>query len=139
MLRPLLDGARLLCDLQFSDSMKRRSMICSTIKREIKSQLYETDIDCYLFGEKLADTLRAAKAISKSGSETILQCTHEYQSGDHHLLHQDVVSGRHRFYHHYYHHHLHLHGHSSSNGQGSSARTNVIRLGMLFRQTCLIL
>lgn len=69
IIKVLLDGAQLLCDSQYNESMKRRSLICATIKKEIKSQLYETDIDTYLFGEKLADTLKAAKAINKSGSE----------------------------------------------------------------------
>lgn len=69
IIKPLLEGAQLICDFNFHESMKRRSLICATIKKEIKSQLYETKIDTYLFGDTLADTLRAAKAISKSGSE----------------------------------------------------------------------
>ncbi|XP_046976533.1 uncharacterized protein LOC124542648 [Vanessa cardui] len=69
VIKPLLESAQLLCDLQFSESMKRRSIICTSIKKDIKSQLYETEIDTFLFGEQLADTLKAAKAISKSGSE----------------------------------------------------------------------
>lgn len=69
IIRPLLEGAQLLCDLQYCESMKRRSLICASIKKEIKGQLYETKIDSHLFGEKLAETLKAAKAISKSGSE----------------------------------------------------------------------
>ncbi|CAH2217788.1 jg25268 [Pararge aegeria aegeria] len=69
IIKPLPEGAQLLCDFQFCESMKRRSLICASIKKEIKSQLYETEIDTYLFGEKLADTLKAAKAISRSASE----------------------------------------------------------------------
>lgn len=41
----------------------------STIKKDIKNQLFTNATDSHLFGEKLADTLRAAKAISKSGAE----------------------------------------------------------------------
>ncbi|CAH0404336.1 unnamed protein product [Chilo suppressalis] len=69
IIKPLLEGAQLLCNSQFNESMKRRSIICATIKKDIKSQLYETEIDTHLFGEKLADILKAAKAINKSGSE----------------------------------------------------------------------
>ncbi|CAG9134959.1 unnamed protein product [Plutella xylostella] len=65
----LIEAGRLVCDLQHTESMNRRSFICSGIKKEIKDHIYETDIDRYLFGEKLAQTLISAKAITKSGSE----------------------------------------------------------------------
>lgn len=69
VIKPLLDAARLICDLQHHDSLIRRSFICSTLKKEVKDQLYNTEIDKYLFSEKLADTLKAAKAIQKSGTD----------------------------------------------------------------------
>lgn len=69
VIKPLLDAARLLCDSQYIESMSRRSFVTSTIKKEIKDHLYSAEIDNFLFGEKLADTLRTAKAICKSGAE----------------------------------------------------------------------
>lgn len=69
IIKLLIDAGRLLCDHQYNESMSRRSFVASTIKKDIKDQLYTTEIDGYLFGEKLADTLRTAKAISKSGAE----------------------------------------------------------------------
>jgi hypothetical protein len=65
----LLDAGKLLCDSQYIESMSRRGFVTSTIKKDIKDQLYTTEVDSFLFGEKLADTLKAAKAINKSGAE----------------------------------------------------------------------
>ncbi|KAL4714779.1 hypothetical protein ACJJTC_002638 [Scirpophaga incertulas] len=39
------------------------------IKKEVREHLFDTEIDTYLFGEKLPETLKAAKAINKSGTE----------------------------------------------------------------------
>lgn len=69
IIRPLLDAARLTCDLQHTDSLIRRSFICSTLKKEVKDRLYATEIDKFLFSEKLPDILKAGKAIQKSGAE----------------------------------------------------------------------
>lgn len=69
VIKLLIEGSRLMCDAQYKESLTRRSFICSTIKKDIKDHLYNTEIDQFLFGEKLADTLKAAKAISKSGAE----------------------------------------------------------------------
>ncbi|XP_073945722.1 uncharacterized protein [Choristoneura fumiferana] len=68
-IKPLIIAGRLLCDLQHNDSMIRRSFICSTLKKEIKDHLYKTEIDKYLFGDKLADTIKTAKVINKSGAD----------------------------------------------------------------------
>ncbi|CAH1647132.1 unnamed protein product [Spodoptera littoralis] len=69
VIKSLIEASRLLCDTQHRESMTRRSFICSSIKKDFKEQLYNTEVDSFLFGEKLADTLKAAKAISKSGAE----------------------------------------------------------------------
>lgn len=69
VIKLLIEAGRLMCDSQYNESMTRRNFICSTIKKDIKDQLFNTDIDGFLFGEKLADTLKAAKAITKSGAE----------------------------------------------------------------------
>lgn len=67
LLKLLMDTARILGDIQFTDSISRRSFILSTVKKELKDQLDKTKIDEMLFGNSLADTLRSAKTIIKSG------------------------------------------------------------------------
>lgn len=69
VIKLLIDGVRLLCDYQHTETMSRRSFVTSTIKKDIKNHLYTTEIDNFLFGEKLAETLKSAKAINKSGAE----------------------------------------------------------------------
>ncbi|KAI5641879.1 hypothetical protein NE865_05878 [Phthorimaea operculella] len=69
LLKQLMDGVRMLCDIQHADSMKRRYFACSSLKKDINDQLQPTKIDKFLFGENLAETLKAAKAVSKSGAE----------------------------------------------------------------------
>ncbi|KAL0893424.1 hypothetical protein ABMA27_015009 [Loxostege sticticalis] len=69
IIKLLIDGVRLLCDYQHTETMSRRSFVTSTIKKDIKDHLYATEIDNFLFGEKLAETLKSAKAISKSAAE----------------------------------------------------------------------
>lgn len=69
LLKLLIDAGRIICDLQHTESVLRRSYICSCIKKDVKEHLNDTQIDKYLFGDKLADTLRTAKSITKSGSE----------------------------------------------------------------------
>lgn len=69
LLRLLMDASRLLCDCQNSDSLTRRNYILCALKKDMKEQLRTTKIDEYLFGNQLAETLKAAKAINKSGAE----------------------------------------------------------------------
>uniref|UniRef100_A0A1E1W2B2 Uncharacterized protein n=2 Tax=Pectinophora gossypiella TaxID=13191 RepID=A0A1E1W2B2_PECGO len=69
VIKLMIEAGRLMCDTQHTESMTRRSFICSSIKKDVKDQLYETEIDAFLFGEKLAETLKTAKAINKSGLE----------------------------------------------------------------------
>lgn len=69
LIKSLTDAGKLMCDLQHTESMLRRGYICSFIKKDIKEQLYHTQINEYLFGDKLAETLKAAKAINRSGAE----------------------------------------------------------------------
>ncbi|XP_046960554.1 uncharacterized protein LOC124530432 [Vanessa cardui] len=74
VIKLLLDAARLLCDSQYIESMSRRSFVTSTIKKEIKDHLYSTEIDSFLFGEKLAETLKIARASADTPIEEV-QCT----------------------------------------------------------------
>lgn len=68
-IKRLMDTARLICDAQHHDSVSRRNLAVSSLNKEMKEPLLSTKIDQSLFGEKLTDSLKAAKAITKSGSE----------------------------------------------------------------------
>ncbi|XP_057332089.1 uncharacterized protein LOC130671954 [Microplitis mediator] len=69
LLGQLTDAGRLLCDLQYTESITRRNFVFYSVKKEFKDQLLTTKIDKHLFGENLADTLKTAKAVSKSAAE----------------------------------------------------------------------
>ncbi|XP_060806459.1 uncharacterized protein LOC132903113 [Amyelois transitella] len=69
LLRLLMDTSRMLCDCQHSDTLTRRNYVINSIKKEMKESLHNTKIDTSLFGQNLPDTLKAAKAINKSGAE----------------------------------------------------------------------
>ncbi|XP_061728495.1 uncharacterized protein LOC133533531 [Cydia pomonella] len=69
VLRLLMDTARILSDIQHSDSMLRRFFILSTVKKELKDQLEKTKIEDLLFGSNLVETLKSAKTISKTGAD----------------------------------------------------------------------
>ncbi|KAG6458995.1 hypothetical protein O3G_MSEX011152 [Manduca sexta] len=64
-----MDAIRILCDLQHSDSNTRRNFILFALKKEMKEHLTKTIIDGFLFGEQLCETLKSAKAVTKSGAE----------------------------------------------------------------------
>lgn len=69
MLTKLMDVSRLLCDIQHGDSVTRRNFVLFSLKKEMKEHLSDTKIDKFLFGENLGDTIKSAKAVSKSGTE----------------------------------------------------------------------
>lgn len=69
LIRSLMDTSRILCDCQYNDSVTRRNFILSSLKKEMKEQLQNTKVDSFLFGENLSETLKAARAINKSGAE----------------------------------------------------------------------
>uniref|UniRef100_A0A2A4J6C6 Uncharacterized protein n=1 Tax=Heliothis virescens TaxID=7102 RepID=A0A2A4J6C6_HELVI len=69
ILKLLVDAGRILCDCQHNDSITRRNFILAVLKKELKDQMQLTKIDSLLFGQELADTLKTAKAINKSGAE----------------------------------------------------------------------
>lgn len=66
LLKQLMDTARILCDIQHGESVARRNFALYSLKREVKDQLLNTKIDKYLFGVDLPETLKVAKAVSKS-------------------------------------------------------------------------
>lgn len=69
LIKQLMDVAKLMCDSLHSDSAKRRYFALSSLKKDVNDHLIQTKIDKYLFGETLAETLKTAKAVSKSGAD----------------------------------------------------------------------
>lgn len=69
LLKLLMDTARVLADIQHNDSILRRFFVLSTVKKDLKDQLEKTTIDDMLFGTNLAETLKTAKTINKSGAD----------------------------------------------------------------------
>ncbi|XP_063626534.1 uncharacterized protein LOC134798119 [Cydia splendana] len=67
--KQLMDVARLLCDIQYGESSTRRNFTLYSLKKDFRDQLANTKIDRYLFGEDLPETLKTAKAVSKSGTD----------------------------------------------------------------------
>lgn len=67
VLQKLMDISRLLCDIQYADSITRRNFILFALKQDMKEHLKTTKIDTFLFGNDLAETLKSAKAVNKSG------------------------------------------------------------------------
>ncbi|KAL4721636.1 hypothetical protein ACJJTC_002289 [Scirpophaga incertulas] len=56
-------------EIQHTDSVSRRLFILSTVKKDLKDQLQKTEIDEILFGSNLAEILKSAKLINKSGAD----------------------------------------------------------------------
>ncbi|XP_073951824.1 uncharacterized protein [Choristoneura fumiferana] len=67
LLQKLIDLSRILCDLQYADSVTRRNFILFTLKKDLKDHLVNTKIDAWLFGENLTETIKTAKTVNKSG------------------------------------------------------------------------
>lgn len=69
LLRLLMDTGRTLSDCQHNDTVTRRNFVLYAVKKDMKESLQNAKVDNFLFGEQLSDTLKAAKAISKSGAD----------------------------------------------------------------------
>lgn len=67
--KKLMDVCRILCDIQHAESVIRRNFAIFSIKKDLKDHIVNTKIDKFLFGEDLAEALRTAKAVTKSGTE----------------------------------------------------------------------
>lgn len=78
----LMDAERILCHLQHHDSTVRRSFILTSVKKDMKDQLQNTKPDKMLFGQDLGDTLKTAKAISKSGADLKVPASKPAQPAD---------------------------------------------------------
>lgn len=67
--KQLMDVCRILCDIQYSESVVRRNFAIHAVKKDLKEPLVNSKIDNSLFGENLSDTIKSAKAVSKTGNE----------------------------------------------------------------------
>ena len=63
------DAGRLLAGLHHSNSLTRRSFITPSLSTTVKPIADKSPIDQFLYGKDLADTLKAARAIEKTGKE----------------------------------------------------------------------
>ncbi|KAL0829493.1 hypothetical protein ABMA28_004253 [Loxostege sticticalis] len=71
LLQPLSDACRILCDSHNIETKTRRSILMSSINTSLRDTLASTDRDKYLFGEDLAEKLKAAKTVQKTGESLL--------------------------------------------------------------------
>ncbi|XP_047038594.1 bromodomain-containing protein 4-like [Helicoverpa zea] len=69
LLKQLMDVGRILCDVQYLQSSARRNHALYSLKKDLREQLRNSKIDEFLFGQNLSETLKAAKAVSKTSSD----------------------------------------------------------------------
>ncbi|XP_061717492.1 LOW QUALITY PROTEIN: uncharacterized protein LOC133525219 [Cydia pomonella] len=69
LIQLLMDSCKILCDSQHAESLVRRNFILHNLKKELKDELQTTKIDKLLFSQELAEKIKAAKAINKSGDD----------------------------------------------------------------------
>ncbi|XP_063622390.1 uncharacterized protein LOC134794510 [Cydia splendana] len=81
VIKLLMDACRLISDNQNQDSVTRRNFILYNLKKDMKEQIQKTNIDKMLFGSELAETLKTAKSISKSGADLKLPTSSNKVSG----------------------------------------------------------
>lgn len=65
----LSDACRLLLDFHHKQSMSRRELVMYDLKNDVKDLLSSSNLDGWLFGEKLGDRLRVSKEVERSGLE----------------------------------------------------------------------
>ncbi|KAL0879612.1 hypothetical protein ABMA27_003331 [Loxostege sticticalis] len=69
IIKKMNEAGRLLCDSIFLETKARRNLVLSTINKDLKESLQETESADYLFGENLTEKIKTAKAVQKSGKE----------------------------------------------------------------------
>ncbi|KAI5633830.1 hypothetical protein NE865_13466 [Phthorimaea operculella] len=69
IIKKLNDASRLLCDAMYLDTRGRRTLVLSSINKNLKDSLLETEPNEFLFGDNLTDKIKTAKAVQKSGKE----------------------------------------------------------------------
>lgn len=63
------DAGRMLCDLFHKESMSRRHLLQFALNKHTKDIVATTKVGTHLFGENLAEDLKAGKAVNKTGGE----------------------------------------------------------------------
>lgn len=63
------DAGRMLCDLFHKESMSRRHLLQFALNKHTKDIVANTKVGKHLFGENLAEELKAGKAVNKTGVE----------------------------------------------------------------------
>ncbi|XP_063837657.1 uncharacterized protein LOC135086794 [Ostrinia nubilalis] len=69
IIKKLNEAGRLLSDSIFLETKGRRNLVLSTINKDLKDSLLETESGDYLFGDNLIEKIKTAKAVQKSGKE----------------------------------------------------------------------
>lgn len=69
IIKHVSDASRLLCDSHYIDTKVRRSFLISTLNNKLKETLKDTQRDKTLFGECLAERLKASKAITRTSQD----------------------------------------------------------------------
>lgn len=67
LLKPISDACRILCDTHFTDTKTRRGFVLSAINNNLKETVTESGRSKLLFGDDIAEKLKSAKSIQKSG------------------------------------------------------------------------
>lgn len=66
-IKHLSNGCRLLSDLHFTFTQSRTKLITPSLDKTCLNVIHDTERDSTLFGEKLSENIKAAKAIEKQG------------------------------------------------------------------------
>lgn len=81
LLKSLMDAVRILCDIQYFQSTSRRNLALANVKKDLKEQLQKSKIDNYLFGSNLTETIKTAKAVSRSSIDLKADSTKKPKQG----------------------------------------------------------
>lgn len=69
IIKKINEGCKMLCDSFFLDTRGRRSLILSTINKNMKESLLQTEPLTYLFGDNLTEKIKTAKSVQRSGQD----------------------------------------------------------------------
>lgn len=63
------DAGRMLCDIHHGDTLARRTILANGLNKNVKEVAETAPIDTWLFGDNLAERIKAAKAIERSSKD----------------------------------------------------------------------
>lgn len=69
IIKHLSDAGRLICNNHHRESQSRRYAAMSTLNKNVRDTIKNTNIDEHLFGSDLSDHIKSSKAINRTGSE----------------------------------------------------------------------